>query len=169
VEAGGRNRIGSALHPDLSGEERTTLLAAGVAHFNRQEFFAAHEPWEAIWRSTLPEPRDVFQGLVQIAAGLHHFERFARRPSALRLLGRGRRRLTPFAPAACGLDLASLLAALEPWEEWLAKGEGAPPPGRGWGGWGKRTKDIKDCKDLKDRKTRDKKTPGQTPLLLGRG
>jgi hypothetical protein len=102
-------------------------MRRGVDLFNRGDFFASHEAFEEIWRSTTPEPRDLFQGLVQVAAGLHHFVGRRSPAPAGRVLARGRRRLAPLAPHCCGLDLAALLPALEAWEAWLAAPAGEPP------------------------------------------
>jgi predicted metal-dependent hydrolase len=120
-----------ALHPTLSEADKAALLLQGVERFDRQEFFAAHEPWEEIWRSTTPEPRELFQGLVQVAAGLHHFVRQDRRAPALRLLRRGSVRLARCRPREQGLDLTALLLDLEAWERWLeapAESAGPVPP-----------------------------------------
>jgi len=119
---------GTTLHPDLTAEERRRLILRGVELFNRGEFFEAHEAWEEVWRSTTPEPRDLFQGLVQVAAALHHAVDRGKPTPARRVLARGRRRLVPLAPAACGLDLAALLTELDRWDRWLAAGEGERPP-----------------------------------------
>lgn len=118
------------LHPDLTDDEKAARLALGVELFNRQEFFAAHEPWEEVWRSTSPEPRAFFQGLVQVAAGFHHFQSAGRRGSALRLLQRGCGHLTPLPPDCCGLDLAGFLSKIETWRRWLESPAttGPPPP-----------------------------------------
>jgi predicted metal-dependent hydrolase len=63
-------------------------LAPGRAAFNRGEFFAAHELWEDVWRNLAGEHRTFTQGLIQIAAGLHHLQRGRPRPAAS-VLGRG--------------------------------------------------------------------------------
>ncbi len=44
----------------------------GLEHFNRQEFFEAHEAWEKLWLKAGKEKR-FLQGLIQIAAGYHHY------------------------------------------------------------------------------------------------
>jgi hypothetical protein len=121
------------VHPRLTADERRRLFLEGIDQFNRGEHFAAHETWEEIWRSTTPEPRDLFQGLIQVAAALHLHGVLGRPRGALRTLVKGRRRLTPFLPASHGLDLAALLDAVAPWEGWLAAvqsgaGCGPPPP-----------------------------------------
>ncbi len=115
------------LHPVLTPQERRRLLVEGVDLFNRGEFFAAHEAWEEIWRSDRPEPRDLFQGLVQVAAGFHHWFDRGKATPARRVMARGRRRLAGLGPASCGLDLAALAAAVEGWERWLEEAAGEAP------------------------------------------
>lgn len=115
------------LHPDLDDAKVRSLLSEGVDVFNEHRFFDAHEYFEEIWRSTNPEPRDLFQGLVQVAAGLHIWHDRQRAAPAARVLGRGMRRLSPFA-SEFGLDLSALRSALEPWQNWLSNPTGPPPP-----------------------------------------
>lgn len=112
-----------SLHPELTPEEVRTLFQEGVELFHQGAYFASHEAWETIWRSTTPEPRDLHQGLIQIAAGFHHYFNRGRPRSALTLLGKGRRRLEPFAghgDESWGIDLPGFLAAVRAWESWLA-------------------------------------------------
>jgi predicted metal-dependent hydrolase len=114
------------LHPELSPVERAALLRTGVERFNRGEFFSAHEAWEEIWRSTTPEPRELFQGLVQAAAAFHHLAR--QRPDVSgRVLAKARRRLAPLGERAAGIDLGAFRAALEEWAGYLRDPSGPPP------------------------------------------
>lgn len=115
------------LHPDLSAEERRRLFWEGIERFNSGRFYDSHDAWEEIWRSTTPEPKDLFQGLVQVAAGMHHVLDRGKPEPARRVLGKGRCRLEPFAPASSGLDIAGLLASVRDWEDWL-EGDNAPRP-----------------------------------------
>jgi len=103
-----------------------TRLAPGRAAFNRGEFFAAHELWEDVWRGLAGDERALAQGLIQIAAGLHHLQRGRPRPAA-RLLARGASKLSR-APAtelpipALLRDVTRLLTTLE------TPGAAAPDP-----------------------------------------
>ncbi len=115
------------LHPDLSAEERARFFEKGIELFNRGRFFDAHEAWEEIWRSTTPEPRDLFQGLIQVAAALHQFLDLHRNEAPRRTLAKARRRLEPYVPAALGIDVADLLEQVGAWESWLERREGEPP------------------------------------------
>lgn len=47
----------------------------GARHFNRGEFFEAHEAWEHAWHRAGGEFRLYLQGLVQLAVGFHHARR----------------------------------------------------------------------------------------------
>ena len=118
-----------ALHPDLSPEERERLFREGIDLFNQGRFFAAHEAWEEIWRSTTPEPKGLFQGLVQVAAALHQHLDLKRTEGPRRTLAKARRNLEPFAPAVLGIDVADLLARVGEWEAWLERRDGETPPG----------------------------------------
>jgi predicted metal-dependent hydrolase len=115
------------LHPDLSAEERARFFQEGIALFNQGRFFEAHEAWEEIWRSTTPKPRDLFQGLIQVAAALHQFLNLNRIDGPRRTLAKARRRLEPYVPAVLGIDISDLLEQVGRWETWLEHREGEPP------------------------------------------
>src|SRR5436305_14828387 len=116
------------LHPEISQEERERLFRAGIDLFNQGRFFAAHEAWEEIWRSTTPEPKALFQGLIQVAAALHQHLDLQRTEGPRRTLAKARRNLEPFAPEALGIDISDLLDQMGRWEGWLKRREGGPPP-----------------------------------------
>lgn len=118
---------GEALHPDLEPDERRRLFRRGIELFNRGELFDCHEAWEEIWRSTTPEPRDLFQGLIQVAVGLYHFKVRGRPDVAHRVLTKGRRRLERVLDRPHGLDLERLLGEVDAWRAWLAEPRGEPP------------------------------------------
>jgi hypothetical protein len=118
----------SLLHPQLSQEDRKRLLAEGLESFRHGDFYAAHDAWEEVWRSTTPEPKDLLRGLIQIAAGLH-LERDLDRPAAaLSVLGRGRGHLETHGATGLGLDLAALASKVAAIERWLASGRPEPRP-----------------------------------------
>ncbi|MEM8994291.1 MAG: DUF309 domain-containing protein [Acidobacteriota bacterium] len=116
------------LRPVLGAGERAELIERGVALFNAGRFYDCHEAWETVWRSTTPEPRDLWRGLIQVAVGFYHFHDRRRPDVAARVLRKGAGRVEPFAPSGEGLDLAALLATVDAWVESLESGS-APRPG----------------------------------------
>lgn len=46
----------------------------GIDHFNKREFFDAHEVWEDLWHEEHGDASGFVQGLIQFATSLHHFE-----------------------------------------------------------------------------------------------
>jgi uncharacterized protein len=74
-------------------------LEQGRVAFNRGEYFEAHELWEDAWRELAGAERIFVQGLIQIAAGLHHLQQ--RRPlPAAGLLRKGLEKVSQGVPAA---------------------------------------------------------------------
>jgi uncharacterized protein len=116
-----------SLHPVLTAPERRRLLQAGIEQLHSSAFFAAHETWEEVWRSTTPEPKTLLQGLIQVAAALHQIHGLRRREGPRRTLAKAHRNLEPYAPVALGLDIESLLRSVRAWEAWLERGEGPAP------------------------------------------
>jgi uncharacterized protein len=47
----------------------------GVSLFNSREFFLAHEVWEELWLEEVEPEKTFLQGLIQAAAGFHHYIR----------------------------------------------------------------------------------------------
>lgn len=41
-------------------------------HFDRREYFEAHEEWEELWHLASGPRHAYLQGLIQVAAALHH-------------------------------------------------------------------------------------------------
>lgn len=107
------------LHPVFSPGERRRLVREGLDRFNRGAFYDAHEVWEDVWRSNLPEPRTLLQGLIQVAAAFHQFFDLHRTIGPRRTFAKARAHLEPWAPVTLGLDLAGLLEAVGRWQDWL--------------------------------------------------
>jgi hypothetical protein len=106
-------------------------LEQGRTAFNRGAYFQAHELWEDAWRELDGVEQIVLQGLIQIAAGLHHLEQRRSRPAA-GLLRKGLAKVSQgaFAPPvdlridALARDVERLLAELD------TPGAKLPDPGR---------------------------------------
>lgn len=100
--------------------------ARGVALFNAERFFDAHEALEDLWREAAGRRKLFLQALIQIAVGLHHHSS-GNRAGARSLLARGGKRLARYPAAYAGLDVARLRRALAAWEKALADDAPAPP------------------------------------------
>lgn len=84
----------------------------GIRWFNQEEFFEAHEVWEAIWGQCHSPSRSFYQGLIQAAVCLHHFGNGNTR-GARKLFHRSCQYLEAFRPVHMGLDVDDLLAQME--------------------------------------------------------
>lgn len=84
----------------------------GIEHFNKCDFFEAHEVWEELWADTSGPPRRFFQGLIQVAVCLHHFGNGNIR-GAKKLYYGCRGYLEDYRPKYLDLDLDQLLNQLE--------------------------------------------------------
>jgi hypothetical protein len=103
----------------------TTALARGIALFNEQRFFEAHEVWEDRWRvetGGLPEDADraaralLLHGLIQIAAGFVKLQRGEPR-GTMSLLGKGVAKLESLPGTRFPIDLPALLADVARWRK----------------------------------------------------
>jgi predicted metal-dependent hydrolase len=79
----------------------------GIDHFNRGEFFQAHDVWEEIWHETHDESRGFVQGLIQVASALHQ-ERTANMRGARLLYDSSMAHLTPYGDFHHGINLKKL-------------------------------------------------------------
>jgi predicted metal-dependent hydrolase len=84
----------------------------GIKHFNKCDFFEAHEVWEDLWADTSGPARRFYQGLIQVAVCLHHFGNGNIR-GAKKLYYGCRGYLEDYRPKYLDLDLDTLLGQLE--------------------------------------------------------
>jgi predicted metal-dependent hydrolase len=100
----------------LPAAARRAAFDEGMAAYDRGEWFEAHELLEPAWMGTddLPE-RELYQGLIKLAAAHVHRERGNALGMAKNLTGARRRLATASADGADdqGLDLLDLLAAID--------------------------------------------------------
>lgn len=97
-----------AIEPTISSEHRAEL-AKGAAEWDARQFFDAHETWEEIWQVERRSIRGFYQGLILLAAGLHHWTG-TRRPRGVRIkLSSGIERLAPYAPSYLGVDVSAMI------------------------------------------------------------
>ena len=111
----------SSLPALMDAELKRTKFQRGVDLFNQREFFKCHEVLEEIWLEETEEEKPFYQGLIQVAAAFHHY-RNGNLTGTLSLLRQGVEKLRRCPPDSHGLDLAALLAALNPWLDFLAAG-----------------------------------------------
>jgi uncharacterized protein len=91
-------------------------LEKGIALFNRQEFYEAHEAWEAGWIDEIAEERALLQGLIQVAAGFYKLQTGSP-PGAVKLLDEGAKKLRRFVGRSEGVDIDALLPVVDRWQQ----------------------------------------------------
>jgi uncharacterized protein len=82
-------------------------LADGLQCYRSEQFFEAHEHWEAVWlRSQEPE-KTFLQALIQVTAAFHHLQR-NNITGAISLLKSALRRLQPYPSLFGGISVQLL-------------------------------------------------------------
>ena len=84
----------------------------GLDHFNRREYFEAHEVWEDFWIEVNDDRKGFLHGLVQAAVALHHAGR-GNVPGARSLYRRMWNNLEPYRPSFLGVDVDRFLGRME--------------------------------------------------------
>jgi predicted metal-dependent hydrolase len=111
----GRDGRAKAYRP-LPATDRAAALAAGLAAYERGDFFEAHELLEPAWMGSddLAE-RDLLQGLIKLSAAYVHAVRGNPRGIATNLSGARERLAAAQADGrhTAGLDLDALLDAID--------------------------------------------------------
>jgi len=103
-------------------------LCEGLRSFHSGAFFAAHEHWERVWLGAQEPERTFLQGLIQVAASFHHFQR-GNCAGTISLLRSALRRLDGYPQTFAGIAVAPLRAGLRLWLEALeAIPQSSPPP-----------------------------------------
>jgi len=89
-------------------------LHEGLRCFHSGAFFQAHEHWESVWLAA-QEPEKMFlQGLIQVAAAFHHFQR-GNYAGTISLLRSALRRLDAYPEAFGGVAITPLRATIRLW------------------------------------------------------
>ncbi|MBL0349636.1 MAG: DUF309 domain-containing protein [Elusimicrobia bacterium] len=76
----------------------------GIALFNNEDFFEAHEVWEELWHETQGAARDFIQGMIQVTSAMHHLQIGNMRGARI-LHGSGLELLAKYGEAFWGVDL----------------------------------------------------------------
>ncbi len=88
------------------------LAVHGLALFNAQEFFEAHEALELAWREEAGPVRELYRGILQIAVAYYHIRRGNYR-GAVKMFHRARTWLDPFPGRCCGINLEDFRAGYQ--------------------------------------------------------
>lgn len=86
----------------------------GLEEFNTERFFEAHEAWEEVWLASAGTEKRFLQGIIQIAAAFHHYQRGNSR-GACSLLEAGLSRLRDLPADHGGIALDQLCLAAAEW------------------------------------------------------
>ena len=104
---------------------------AGILLFNEQDYFAAHEVWEDLWMESHGLERKFYQGLIQAAVGLCHFDN-GNLGGAIKLYHTSRAYMEPCGSPFLGLDVGRFWEQMtDCYRELLGPGEpdrGVRPP-----------------------------------------
>jgi predicted metal-dependent hydrolase len=103
-------------------ESDRAALAAGVALFNDQEFWHAHEAWERAWLTSEGEDKLFLQGLIQLSAAYHHVKR-GTYSGGVRLFDAALRKLESFPLDHEGIGRGDAIAAAERHRKKIAAGD----------------------------------------------
>jgi uncharacterized protein len=89
-------------------------LREGLRCFRSGTFFEAHEHWESVWLAAQEPEKTFLQGLIQLAASFHHFQR-GNLPGTISLLRSALRRLDAYPEAFAGVAVAPLRTSICLW------------------------------------------------------
>ncbi|HET9347156.1 MAG TPA: DUF309 domain-containing protein [Candidatus Limnocylindrales bacterium] len=126
VLQGGRAKAYRPMAPD----DRAGAYAAGLAAYDRGDFFLAHELLEPAWMGTADiGERELYQGLIKLAAAYVHGVR-GNPPGIAKNLHGARARLDAARDAGFdgGLDLDDLIGSIDARLVQLAAGDDAAAP-----------------------------------------
>lgn len=99
------------LTPEQLGSRLGEFYRA-LREFNDGYYFESHETLEDLWLVTPWPERQLFQGVIQLAAAFVHFFR-GEYPGTIKLLDAAVKKLREFAPERLGVDVTTLLADVE--------------------------------------------------------
>lgn len=84
----------------------------GIRLFNEREFFACHDVLEDYWGELTCSERTFFQGLIQAAVALFHFEE-GNLGGARRMYVSSLAYMSRYSPELAGIDVAKLIADMD--------------------------------------------------------
>jgi predicted metal-dependent hydrolase len=122
-----RRRVAGPTASRADAVAQRALLEEGRRVFNLGQFFAAHEHWEAAWLQLTGDQRVAVQGLIQVAAGLHHLVAGRPRPAQAQL-GKGLAKLASgLPPALSAWNIAAVIEEVARVRDGLAISDASAP------------------------------------------
>jgi hypothetical protein len=112
--------VRAAARPPLPQDPVLRGITTAALLFNAGLYFEVHEVLEVIWRDSAGDLKTIVQGWLQTAVALHHAHAGNLR-SAWTLLRKGTDKLRRTPNPVPSIDIVALLAALAPWEQYLAR------------------------------------------------
>jgi hypothetical protein len=103
-------------------------LAEGLRLYDAKEFFSAHEAWESVWLRAQEPEKTFLQGLIQVTAAFHHWQRDNRLGTS-RLLCAALGRLERYPACFGGISVDLLCDDIRVWLKALEVGAPEPPAG----------------------------------------
>lgn len=98
----------SILPADECSQPPPEQLLAAIDEFNRGQWFECHETLEDLWVGESGLVRDLYQGLLQVAVALHHWQE-GNFPGAILLLQKSVKLLGHVATVCQHVDVAGLI------------------------------------------------------------
>lgn len=102
--------IGPLDHARLVVEEKIgkeQAVADGIAYFNDERFWEAHEVLEGVWKRSHEGEREMVQGLILVAAAFVHYQKNENR-ICLSIMGRALAKLSAMEGEYFGIDVSAL-------------------------------------------------------------
>jgi predicted metal-dependent hydrolase len=112
---------------DMSLDWTQRDLLEGLRCFHSGAFFEAHEHWESVWLAAQEPEKTFLQGLIQVAASFHHFQR-GNLAGTVSLLRRALLRLDAYPDDFAGVAVAPLRATIRQWLDALGTPRHSPAP-----------------------------------------
>lgn len=113
--------------PAVMGGSRDAYLSEGLRLFDEADYFLSHETLEEYWVEAPTDERDFFQGLINLAVGLHHYQKGNLRGMELQF-GKAASRLDAYPGEYLGVDLVAVRKFLVEVPKILLDGSEMSPP-----------------------------------------
>jgi uncharacterized protein len=109
------------MRSETSAASKQDLLE-GMALFNDEKFWHAHEAWERSWLACDGEEKLFLQGLIQLAAAYHHVQK-GTFPGGVRLFDAACAKLAQLPDGYLGVDRSEAIARAVRHRQCIARGE----------------------------------------------